>query len=303
MKVRNLMLHKVFILILVIGFTTEMQAQPVSAINFNNSQQNGYSDTAGYSQASLTPFSHIWGNIADSFSGWDNILLQAAGISSTALIVSSGLDSRISTYFRDNQSYNGYALPGVIAGSTLPITAGAFLYIYGKIQQDNRMIAASFAVLQAGLITVAYISVLKGITGRTHPDPADTPSDRRRVSRTFNFGVVRGGIYRGWPSGHVGGTMAVASTLSNFYPEKNWLKILSYGWVAYTMASVSVFHKGTMHWFSDAVAAGFMTYSIGSSVGRFYRGALPEDTQDLRFRFLPIAGPEYSGISFSYSLK
>lgn len=289
-----------FILIFIISFTSEIYPQSISLSEFGNDQSGRYSDSASYSQTTLTPFSNIGNNIIDSFTGWDNILLQAAGILSTAAISSSGMDSHVSAYFRDNQSYNDLATPAVIAGSTLPITAGAFLYIYGKLHQDNRMVGASFAVLQAGLVTVAYISVLKGITGRAHPDQNDAPSDRADVSRRFNFGLIRSGIYRGWPSGHVGGTMAVASALSNFYSEKTWLKVLSYSWVGYTMASVSIFHKGTMHWLSDAVAAGFMTYSIGRTAGSFYRGE-PHDKENVKFRLLPIADSNYSGIYFSYS--
>ncbi|MDP4197740.1 MAG: phosphatase PAP2 family protein, partial [Bacteroidota bacterium] len=186
-------------------------------------------------------------------------------------------------------------------GSTLPITTGAFLYIYGKMKDDNRMVGASFAVFQAGLITVTYISILKGLTGRAHPDPNDAPLDRGDVSRRFNFGLVRGGIYRGWPSGHVGGTMAVASSLSNYYPEKTWLKALTYFWAGYTMASVSIYHKGTMHWFSDAIAAGFMTYSIGKSVGNFYRNSISENKDHEKFRLWPVQIDDYSGVFLSLS--
>jgi membrane-associated phospholipid phosphatase len=162
------------------------------------------------------------------------------------------------------------------------------------------MIGASFAVLQAGLITVAYISVLKGITGRAHPD-ANSLADRKAVSSKFNFGLVRGGIYRGWPSGHVGAAMSVASALSHYYTEKTWLKYLTYGWVGYTMASVSAFHKGTMHWFSDAVAASLMTYTIGASVGSYYRNVMEGNKEDVKFRLFPVAVGDFSGVGVLYS--
>lgn len=234
---------KSFIFILIIIFTSGINSQSLSLSDSINNP------------TTLTPFSNIGSNIAESFTGWDNILLQAAGIFSTVAISTSNIDNRVSTYFRDNQSYTSFAVPAVTLGSTLPLTAGAFLYIYGKLNKDNRMIGASFAVLQA----------------------------------------------HGWPSGHVGGTMSVASTLANYYSEKSWMRILSYSWVGYTMASVTIFHKGTMHWLSDAIAAGFMTYSIGKSVGNFYRNELPDNSKEVKFRLLPIVDSDYSGIYLSYS--
>ncbi|MGE5352586.1 MAG: phosphatase PAP2 family protein, partial [Acidobacteriota bacterium] len=248
----------------------------------------------------LSPFDNIGNNFLNAFSGY-NGLLQLAGIASTYVLIHTNVDYHVTTYAMDHTSDANYALPGVVLGSTLPITTGGVLYFLGKHNNDKKMVAASFAVLQAGLLTVAYISVLKGITARAHPDPNST-ADRKEISRQFNFGFFRGGIYHGWPSGHVGGAMAVASALSNFYPEKTWLKYLTYGWVAYTMASVSIFHKGTMHWFSDAIAASLMTYTIGASVGKYYRNMVDNSNNgDVKFRFLPFAGGDYSGISFSYS--
>ena len=94
--------------------------------------------------------------------------------------------------------------------------------------------------------------------------------------------------------------MAVASSLSHYYPDKTWLKILSYSWVAYSAASVTVNHKGTMHWFSDAVAAAFMTYSIGKSVGNFYRNKVTSNEENVRFRILPVVDADYTGIYLTY---
>lgn len=293
-------MHKLIILISIIIFSTEVQSQQRLSL-LNNDNLIKYTDSSAASIVRLNPFSNIGCNIVNSFTGTENIMLQLSGIAATAAIASSNIDNRVSTYFRDNESYSKFAQPAVIIGATLPLTAGAFLYTYGKLSKDNRMVGASFAVLQAGLITVSYISLLKGITGRAHPDPNDAPLDRSQVSRTFHFGIVRSGIYRGWPSGHVGGAMAVASSLSSYYPEKTWLKVLSYSWVGYTMASVSVFHKGTMHWFSDAVAAGLMTYSIGTSVGKFYHGELTDKSEKVKFKILPVFSYDYSGVYMGYS--
>jgi membrane-associated phospholipid phosphatase len=65
--------------------------------------------------------------------------------------------------------------------------------------------------------------------------------------------------------------MAVVSALTNYYPDKTWLKISGYSLVAYTIFGVSSVNRGGMHWFSDAVAATLMSYAIGSTVGKYYR--------------------------------
>lgn len=290
-------MKKIYLFITIIVFS--IQGFPQEIVQKDSLQIPLQQEEQNQTALHISPFDNIGNNFLNAFSGYKG-LLQLAGIASTYALIHTDVDYHVTTYFMDHSSYANYALPAVVLGSTLPITTGGVLYFLGKHNNDNRMIGASFAVLQSGLLTVAYISVLKGITGRAHPD-ASSPADRKAVSSQFNFGLVRSGIYRGWPSGHVGGAMAVASALSNYYPEKTWLKYLTYGWVAYTMASVSAFHKGTMHWFSDAVAASMMTYTIGASVGTYYRNVMEHNNEDVKFRFLPIAGSDYSGIILSYS--
>ena len=65
--------------------------------------------------------------------------------------------------------------------------------------------------------------------------------------------------------------MAVVSALTSYYPHSTWLKIAGYGIVGYTMAAVSAHNRGGMHWFSDAVAGALISYTIGSSVGSYFR--------------------------------
>ncbi|MDP4193289.1 MAG: hypothetical protein Q8858_17125, partial [Bacteroidota bacterium] len=160
---------KLYFLILMIFSSCELISQPlltsnnivsnnIATVNSNSktsqdlttshalnvSHDLAIQDRPGTDSIKLTPFSNLWGNITESFTGWDNILLQLAGVASTFAISSSNLDNHISTYFRDHESYKNYASPAVILGSTLPITTGAFLYIYGKLHDDNRMVGASF---------------------------------------------------------------------------------------------------------------------------------------------------------------
>jgi membrane-associated phospholipid phosphatase len=137
-------------------------------------------------------------------------------------------------------------------------------------------VAASFAVLQSSLVAFLYNSLLKAVTGRPNPD-WQHHTDMKELSKTFRFGFMRGGIFWGWPSGHTSSAMAVVSALTSFYSEKTWLKIAGYSVVAYMMYGVSSLHRGGMHWFSDAVAAAFMSYAIGSTIGKYYRDQFKSD--------------------------
>ncbi len=217
----------------------------------------------------LSLFGNFGNNIIDSFKG-DNLYLHLAGIASTFLIVSSKTDYKVEKFFNEHEGYGNAARPVIRMAMFFPFVVGGSLYAYGKFSKDNEAVGASFAVLQSSLIAFMYNSLLKAVTGRPHPDWRNN-NDMKDLSKTFRFGFMRGGIFWGWPSGHTSSTMAVVSALTNFYPDKTWLKIAGYSYVAYMIFAVSSLNRGGMHWFSDAIAAAFMSYAIGSTVGKYYR--------------------------------
>jgi membrane-associated phospholipid phosphatase len=217
----------------------------------------------------LNLFGNFGNNILDSFKG-DNAYLHLSAIAATALLVATDVDYDVEHFFNQHEEYGQWARPILYTGMFLPFAAGGGLFAYAKIRNDNEALGASFAVLQASLIEFMYNSTLKAITGRPGPDWRHN-EDMEGLSKTFRFGFLRGGIYWGWPSGHTSTTMAVVSALTNYYPDETWLKVVGYGWVAYTMFGVSSVGRGGMHWFSDAVAGALMSYAIGSTVGKYYR--------------------------------
>lgn len=223
----------------------------------------------GGTGGNLNLFGNFGNNILDSFRG-GNIYLHLGAVVSTALIVTTDADYHVEHFFNQNEEYGNWARPILYTGEFLPLLAGGGLFAYAKIRNDNEVLGASFAVIQASLIELMYNSTLKAITGRPNPDWRDN-DDVESLSKTFRFGFLRGGIYWGWPSGHTASTMAVVSALTNYYPDKLWLKITGYGLVAYTMFGVSSVNRGGMHWFSDAVAGALMSYAVGSTVGKYYR--------------------------------
>ncbi len=217
----------------------------------------------------LQLFGNLGNNVINSFRG-DNLYLHLAGIASTVLIVTTNTDYHVHKFFYDHEEYGEAAIPIIRAGMFIPFVTGGSLFAYGKLGKDDRAVAASFAVLQSSLVAFLYNSLLKAVTGRPNPD-WQHHSDMKDLSKTFRFGFLRGGIFWGWPSGHTSSAMAVVSALTTFYSEKTWLKVAGYSVVAYMMYGVSSLHRGGMHWFSDAVAAAFMSYAIGSTIGKYYR--------------------------------
>ena len=254
-------------------------------------KQNAASVTAS-SPSDLTLFSNIGNNIGDSFRG-NNLYLHLAGVASTILIVTTNTDYKVNKFFYEHQEFGNVASPITRIGFYLPFVVGGSLYAYGKLKSDDEALGASFAVLQSSMIALAYNSLLKAITGRPHSDPANE-KDMEGLSKTFRFGLLRGGVFWGWPSGHTSSTMAVVSSLTNYYPDKNWLKIAGYSLVAYMIYGVTSVHGGRMHWFSDAVAAAFMSYAIGSTVGKFYRSKFSKTGLPAPAASTPL------GVSFSF---
>jgi membrane-associated phospholipid phosphatase len=211
---------------------------------------------------------NLGGNAAKSFAG-SNVWLQAAGVAATVLLIEGNADYGVNRYFHEHRSYGNFFHPVVSIGTFMTPVFGAVCYFGGMGGSDPELKGLGSALLQSQILTSLYIGVLKGVTGRPHPTP-DSGVDMKKLSRKFRFGFLRGGLFWGWPSGHTASAMALVSTLTAFYPEKTWLKIGGGALVAYTMAGVSAVGGGHMHWFSDAVAAAFMTYAIGHTVGAYY---------------------------------
>ena len=248
--------------------------------------------------ADLALFGNFGNNIRDSFRG-DNVYLHLTAIAATALFVSQGIDYDVEHYFNQHPEYGSWAHPVISTGQFLPFIAGGSLFAYAKIRNDNEVLGASFAVLQASLIEFLCNSTLKALTGRPNPDWRHV-SNMDSLSRSFRFGFLRGGIFWGWPSGHTASTMAVVSALISYYPDKAWLKVAGFGLVAYTMFGVSANNRGGMHWFSDAVAGALMSYAVGSTVGKYYRSVYSSQAQQPQSPNNPSMGFNPTGITISF---
>ena len=242
----------------------------------------------------ITPFTQIGNNTAESFSGI-NMLLHSSAIAATYVLVHGNADYRVHKYFSEHREIDPYTVPAVYMGYTLPLLIGGGLYLSGS----SETAAAGCAVLQASGIAVAYSSLLKAFTGRPNPGMGDMEEG----SRIFRFGIARGGIHYGWPSGHLAVNTAAATSLMAFYPENSSLKIVGGIYLAYLFFSVTAHEGATMHWFSDVVAGTVIGLAIGPTVGRNFRqlydGRVPEDAA---YRITPLLSPAGTGISVSVML-
>jgi hypothetical protein len=244
-------------------------------------------------------FDGFWKNIGDSFKD-NNAYLHLSAAAVTPALIYSDADANIHDAL---DSTSDLPLPGVAIGWIAPLAFIAPLYVYGKSESDDDSLGAAYALTQTTIITLSYISVLKGLTGRPAPRNSDEKSIREQ-SRDFNFGILERGINWGWPSGHVGTTTALVTTLTYYYPEKAWLKWTGNSFIAYMIYTVSTHNEGQMHWFSDAVAGTLVGYAIGSTVGGNYRNQMKGESVDNNnnVSIMPIFGREMSGIKVTWMI-
>lgn len=246
----------------------------------------------------LTPFTSIGDNIIASFSDRNAAVHLAAGLT-TIILISTDVDYNVHNYFSENRQYSAWTDPAVGLGYTMPVLLGGGLYLYGKSSGRSEIAGAGCAVLQASLVTVAYVSLLKAVTGRPNPDPLAF-SDMREASRTFRFGFMRGGIHYGWPSGHLATNTAAVSALLWYYPKSLPMKIAGGVYLAYLIFGVTAHDGATMHWFSDVVAGTLMGGAIGATIGSSFRQMFDREVvEPSSSRLTPVVAPEKVGMTFT----
>ncbi|HNY31695.1 MAG TPA: phosphatase PAP2 family protein [Fibrobacteria bacterium] len=264
----------------------------------------------GTSHAQTNPkpgvFDHLGSNLAGSFSG-QNLALHAGALASTYGIVQAGWDYDVHHYFNENPSAGTLGSPSAAAGALAPVLTAGSLWVYGKSTEQPEVVVAGNAVAQAVGITFTYHELLKAVTGR--PAPQGVPeSEMEDHSKTFRFGFLRGGLFWGWPSGHLSTNTAAVVSLSSFYPDNKPISVAKYTWMGYMFYGVVSHNGGSMHWFSDALAGTLMGYAIGRTVGSSFHDQLhpvsssaPSGLSD-RIHFYPVAIAEAPGLGMSVEL-
>jgi membrane-associated phospholipid phosphatase len=196
-------------------------------------------------------------NLMGCFMGW-KVVWHVVAILLTVILVLSGFDwqNYLATH---NPTFRSWMFPAVHIGGLLPLALPLFLLIVGFIIGNARTTLAGWAVGQAALLGSLVSSTYKAFTGRVHP--AHVVGDD--ISHVFRFGILRGGVFWGWPSSHTTIAFAMAVTVFTLCPKQRWL-----GWAAILYACyVGIGVSMTIHWFSDFAAGAIIGSVIGAVVG------------------------------------
>jgi membrane-associated phospholipid phosphatase len=182
-------------------------------------------------------------------------------IALTFLLVASGFDWR---YFLATRAptLRSWMFPAVIIGGLLPIALPLFLLALGSLAGSARTRLVGWAVGQAELIGAIVAAAYKAITGRAHPSHTVGPD----LSHNFRFGLLRGGVFWGWPSSHTTIAFAMAVTIFTLFPKQRWLGYVALAYALYVGIGVSM----TIHWFSDFCAGAIFGTVIGAVVGKSF---------------------------------
>lgn len=260
------MAPKYLIVLLLLGLVPCSAA--VSAAEFRDGGGLAARDDTARPAASarLTPFSNLGQNIYDSFIGY-NTFFHLGGIAATMIMVNTDADYVVYRQLRPWNKTRPYFYPSIITGTSCWLMIAAPLFCYGYFRPNTEALGGAYALIQSTLISIVYATLLKALTGRPAPEER-WYLNMRNESRAFRFGFLRGGIFYGWPGGHVMITTATVAALAWYYPDRWWLSIPGSLLIAYTMIGVTV-HDG--HWMSDNIAGLLMGYAIGSTVGRSFR--------------------------------
>ena len=122
----------------------------------------------------------------------------------------------------------------------------------------------AWAIIQAEVIAGIIAAGYKALTGRAHP----THGVGVDLTHVFKFGLLRGGVFWGWPSSHTTIAFAMAVTVFRLFPKQRWFGVLAVSYAFYVGLGVSM----TIHWFSDFVAGALIGTVVGNVVGtRFSR--------------------------------
>ncbi len=176
----------------------------------------------------------------------------------TLVLVLSGFDWHYFLWTRSPRLWT-WLFPAVPVGGLLPIVLPLALLLLTSITRNEQARLTAWGIGQAEVIGGIVAAGYKALTGRAHPaHGVDTD-----LTHVFRFGLLRGGVFWGWPSSHTTIAFAMAVTISRLYPKQRWLGGLAIADAFYIGLGVST----TIHWFSDFVAGAILGSVVGVVVG------------------------------------
>jgi hypothetical protein len=202
-------------------------------------------------------FSILPRNLIESFKGRVLIWHLIAIVSTLALVV-SGFDWQYFLWTR-SPLLRSWLYPAVPIGALVPVALPLALFLLSSVTRNTQLRLAAWAISQAEIIGGIVAASYKALTGRAHPSH-EVATD---VSRVFKFGLLRGGVFWGWPSSHTTIAFAMAVTVFKLCPNHRWLGCLAIVYAFYIGLGVSM----TIHWLSDFAAGALIGTAVGIVVG------------------------------------
>lgn len=233
------------------------------------------SASAAFNPPRLHPWHNFFGNIYDSYAGW-NSLWHIGAVGATYAIAKSGADNETQKFFWKDPIGRDFGKAGLFLGWFWQITPAAVMYLWGLKAKDNDLIGAGSATIQAIATTGLVTMLLKFASGRQAPlkdgDP-NAPSSFTRTNDATDFRIFNTDFSRQegrffWPSGHTSSTVTFVSALYAYYPKKHWIAIVGYP-ISFAMG-VSVIENDS-HWLSDVVGGVMIGHIIGWTIGGNFR--------------------------------
>jgi len=210
-------------------------------------------------------FHNILKNIKNIFWG-RNLLWHLLVIALTYVFVVSGFDW---FYFQATRSaaLQVFFWPAVLAGAFIPLFGILLFYLISSAGKNAKLAGTALALGQAALLGLLVSDFYKFFTGR--PGPPDVFGSVAAIDMThiFHFGILRGGVFFGWPSSHTTVAFAMAVTLATLFPKNKLVKLIALVYAFYVGIGVSM----TIHWFSDFAAGAIFGSIVGIVVGKSYR--------------------------------
>jgi membrane-associated phospholipid phosphatase len=211
-------------------------------------------------------FSDLPKNLLRVFSG-KNLFWHFLAIALTYIFVSYGFDWKYFELTRGS-GWQNFFWPAVILGFFGPVFGILIFFLVSVLKKKQKLIFTAYALAEAAILGLLVSDFFKFFTGRPGPPDVIGHGIVTNTSHIFRFGILKGGVFFGWPSSHTAVAVAMATCLWALYPKNKWVKIVSAVYALYIGIGVSM----TIHWFSDFVAGAIIGSVIGVVVGKSIYG-------------------------------
>lgn len=144
---------------------------------------------------------------------------------------------------------------------------GGFL-AYGFLADNDRAIKTGEIGLESFLLTGITVQFIKRMTGRERPSTSTSQGGTWHGPMAFLGGAERRqgqARFDAFPSGHTASAFALATVLSDMYPEP-WVSYLSYS-IATSVAVTRI--SESTHWASDCFLGAIIGYGCTKLVERW----------------------------------